>query len=117
MYACTPCDVVRQGRAWNKEAQAALQRERDRRGSCGPNGFWGEDHPRGNRVVMDKHSAVGTAAQCGCVFDICVENNYQLPLGGTLPGVHARAWHQGNYVKGQDGNGGQVEWDLGGTST
>lgn len=70
-----------------------------------PRGCLGENHPRERFEVEAEHKAKGTAAHFGRVFDICVEENFHLPLGSPGRKFMGRAVYQGNNVKGQDGNG------------
>ena len=82
-YACTARSVDRKERVWNKEAQAALQKEWDRLRSCGKDGCWDEKHPKERREVEREARDKGAGAHFESVFDICVEKNHHLPAGSA----------------------------------
>ena len=98
-YALTARDVKHAERAWNTQAQAALQKEWDRLRACKPHGCWDEVNPREYDDVTGEHRRNGTSAHFGRVFDICVEKNHHLPEGTAGRKYKGRAVYQGNNVK------------------
>ena len=66
-YACTARPVQHAERAWNKEAQAALQKEWNRLRACGEHGCWDERNPRGRWDVENEVRRKGETAHFGIV--------------------------------------------------